>query len=243
MRRRADQAERAMGAGGFFEGWRGGSGAVVGMRSIVPTIDGWVSARLGGDLEDYARAALPGEIGERPFEEHVQAAAVVDDAQQVHAQPQLPGDYALELEAADLGDRPVAADRGHLAPVYVPEGPAPASPEIGADHARDVAAALHRQLRHPGERHPLLRLGYEVAHDEDLAEVGTERSSSTHTRPARSSGTPRWAVSELARTPTAHSTVRVGMTSSPSSTWSGPMSATTIPVRISMPNRSRSRFA
>ena len=38
---------------------------------------------------------------------------------------------------------------------------------------------------------------------------GTDRSSSTQTRPARSTGTPSWLVSGLARTPAAHSTVRV----------------------------------
>ena len=160
-------------------------------------------------------------VGPGPLEQHEEPVPKADQEHDVHEQPGEPGGQAGELEAAMSATR----RRGRWWPCCPCRGrrtagrlPGEAAPHVG----RGRLPLLHRHRGEAGER-VSVRLG--SATESPMANAsgcpGIERSGSTMTRPARSSGTPSERVSGEAATPAAHSTVRERICSPPSQTASG----------------------
>src|SRR5688572_19634430 len=65
-----------------------------------------------GHAEDDARAALVGEIGPGPVDEHDEAAAESDQEIYMQQQPEPPGEKARELQVRQLCDGGMTPDGG-----------------------------------------------------------------------------------------------------------------------------------
>src|SRR5207237_71405 len=75
----------------------------------------YCQAERGCVAGDQPRAAAISEPGPDPVEEDRHPAAKADQEKDVDDAPEHPGDWASQLDPAEIGDRRVAADRGERA--------------------------------------------------------------------------------------------------------------------------------
>src|SRR5262245_19696429 len=73
-------------------------------------------------LDNDARVKLESPVRPGPVDQHDEAVSKVDEEVDVRPQPDEPRRKAREVDAAELGDRRLAADGGELAVVAVAEG-------------------------------------------------------------------------------------------------------------------------
>src|SRR5450631_4411111 len=80
----------------------------------------WIGSPSGqiSTTGDQPRAAFVGDVGPRPLNEHQQPVAETDQEKDVDEEPRQPRNEAGDVDAAELGDRCCAADRGEAA--FVP---------------------------------------------------------------------------------------------------------------------------
>src|SRR5688572_13134923 len=94
--------------------------------------------RAGLRSGDQARAAAPGQVGVGPAGDHHEAVAEADEEEDVHEQPEPPGDPAGHAELADRRDRRAAADGREQPLVLVLEGQRGLAAEGAEDAGRRV---------------------------------------------------------------------------------------------------------
>ena len=168
-------------------------------RSRVPRSEG---VRRAVGAGDQPHAALVGEVGDGPLDEDGQAVA----------EPDQPDDVDEEPEQPRRETRRSAAVRGRRWPRcgrWWPccRGPCSGTARRGcalvgraAPSARRAPPAASRPARRPGTACPSGRAGPPCRRRRTPRDgPGTDRSGSTSTRPARSSGTPSVAPSDDAR--------------------------------------------
>src|SRR5918995_1280195 len=122
---------------------------------------------------DEAGTAVEGEVGEEPLERDQQPVAEADELDDVKAGPGQPGVEAGERNAVDVGNRPVAADRRHVAQVLVAERTGFPAGQDAEGVASGPGALLDGDLGDARQRSPALivqRRG--IADDEDLRVAG-----------------------------------------------------------------------
>src|SRR3954453_7713196 len=80
---------------------------------------------------DQARPAMEAQIGPGPLQRDPQPVLEADQEKDVDTEPDEPGAETSQPESLDIGDGPVAADRGQIAFVLIVEGFArlPGKPE------------------------------------------------------------------------------------------------------------------
>ena len=81
---------------------------------------------------DEAGATIECCIGPGPIEEDDDAVAEADEEPEMREAPQQPGEKAGEADAAEIGDRRLAADGGEIAEVGVAERLRQAGRQAGA---------------------------------------------------------------------------------------------------------------
>ena len=90
---------------------RGRAARAVRQASALPTAFG-----------DEARATIECRIGPGPIQEDDEAVAEADQEPQMREAPEQPGRKPVSANAAEIGDRRLAADRGEIAEIRVAEG-------------------------------------------------------------------------------------------------------------------------
>src|SRR5262249_38024222 len=133
---------------------------------------------------DEPRAALEGNIGPEPVEQHREPIAEADQEEDVDGAPEEPGEPPAQLDEAEIADRDLAPDRRQVARVAVAEGGHRLAGEAGEDGPRRVGALLLGGGRDAGDGPARgVDAGGGVADDEDLgmprhAEVGLDDDAS-----------------------------------------------------------------
>jgi hypothetical protein len=169
--------------------------------------DGSALFRPGRGIDDHASRTLEGPIGPGPIDQDIEAVAKADQEEQVCGQPRDPGRPAPQAHPTKERNRLAAPYGGQLTVVPI------------AERCRRFALSAARRLRAaclpicfaagatPGTRGRWEGMAARSPITWISGYPGTERSGSTITRPARSSGTPRVAPSGLAATPAHQMTV------------------------------------
>src|SRR5207245_7474842 len=70
---------------------------------------------------DEARAALVGDVGPEPVEQHRQPVAEADQERDVDGAPEQPGEPAAQLDETEIADRDLAPDGREIAGMPVAE--------------------------------------------------------------------------------------------------------------------------
>src|SRR5262245_43228600 len=94
-------------------------------------------------VHDQPRPAAEGEKRPGPLQHYQQAVAKAGQVVDMDEQPDEPGQETLEFEAADLGDGPAAADRGHLAFVREVKLAPRLAPQLAENRLRHEPPLLH----------------------------------------------------------------------------------------------------
>src|SRR4051794_22511873 len=136
---------------------------------------------------DQLRATPACEEAEGPAEEHEQPVLEADEIEDVHAQPEQPGNRAGDPGDVEIRHRAGAADCGQVALVAVMEQRGGAATHAVRHEAAGVTALLDRRRRHAGQ---LPRLAVSAAYAHHVAErddlrVSLQREIALHGHPAR----------------------------------------------------------
>src|ERR1022692_3352827 len=131
-------------------------------------------ATLRGAVGDQARAAVAGEVVVHPLGEYQQPIFELHQVHQMYEDPGEPGGEAGDVQLAELGHSSIAADGGEVALVEVVKRRGIfATGQAALDQAGDVAALLHGDRCHAGQRlAALMGETGEVADDEDFRVSG-----------------------------------------------------------------------
>src|SRR5438128_3364827 len=120
-------------------------------------------------VHDQPRPALTRQVGPYPLDEHADAEARLAEELEVHSGPREPGDEPGKMESSALQHGEALPHDSHVAFVEVAERTRRRlSRDPPADEPSRVAALLHRDLRVPGERPPILQEYGRVTDHEDL---------------------------------------------------------------------------
>src|SRR5437879_5937635 len=82
-----------------------------------------------------------------PLNEHKHLVAKLDQADQMHEQPGVPGQNSGETDPAEVDDRGMPADRGHAAPVLVMKRRRSATVKALLNQLSHVTSFLHGNRR------------------------------------------------------------------------------------------------
>ena len=131
---------------------------------------------------DEPCAPAAGDKAGGPADQDQDSVLQPGQVEEVHEQPDQPGERPAETQAPDVGDRLPASDRGHVALVEVAERAWLAILEAGADGLGRVAALLHGDGRDSRQRLGPVDADH-VAEREDLGMPG-QRQVGSHGHPA-----------------------------------------------------------
>src|ERR671935_1626491 len=115
-----------------------------GLRSGATGSGPWSSGGLvGANRGDDARAATVCQEARAPAREYDQPVLNADQVEEMHEEPDQPGDEAAQLDPVQVGHGLRLADRRQVPLVEVAERPAAAPLQSSPHDSRRVAALLH----------------------------------------------------------------------------------------------------